>query len=151
MTQTAPNDLEVSHDEDAKRYTLHRGGEAVGMLAYRPVGRPDHDTVNVYTTQISPSVRGQGLGEVLVRGALDDLRRRGTSVLASCWYVADFLDANPDYQDLRDGADKPVAVGNVPDERTSPDVAHEAHEKGMSDTDPSPVTGGDPGRPPTQR
>ena len=150
MTQTPANDLEVSHDESTQRYVLRRGGDAVGTLAYRPVGRPGEETVNVYTTNISPAVRGQGLGEVLVRGALDDFRSRGTHVMASCWYVADFLDANPDYQDLRPGADKPVATGNVPDERTSSEAAHEAHEKGMSDTDPSPLTGGDPGRPPTQ-
>lgn len=103
MTQTAPNDLEVSHDEDANRYVLRRDGAAVGTLAYRPVGRPGEDTINVFSTTISPAVRGQGLGEALVRGALDDLRSRGTSVMTSCWYVADFLDANPDYQDLRAG------------------------------------------------
>ena len=142
-------DLEVRHHEEQRRYVLEHDGEAVGMLAYRPVGRPGHDLVDVYTTQISPSRRGQGLGEVLVRGALDDLRQRGTEVKASCWFVSDFLDANPDYQDLREGADRPVALGNVPAERPSPDVAHEASVNGMADTDPG-VAGGDPGRPPTQ-
>jgi len=101
---TAPSDLTIAHDEDAHRFHLLREGQAVGVLAYRPIGGAD-DVVNVYTTQISPAVRGQGLGEVLVRAALDDLRDRGTSVQASCWYVADFLDANPDYQDLRPGGD----------------------------------------------
>lgn len=99
---TAPSDLTIDHDEDAHRFHLLREGQSVGLLAYRPVGRPGTDLVDLFTTQISPAVRGQGLGEVLVRGALDDLRQRGTSVKASCWYVADFLDANPDYQDLRE-------------------------------------------------
>jgi uncharacterized protein len=148
MTQTAPDDLQVSHEDGANRYVLHHAGEAVGMLAYRPVGRPGYDLVDVYTTQISPSRRGQGLGEVLVRGALDDLRSRGTDVKASCWYVADFLDANPDYQDLREGTDRPVALGNVPEERPDAQVAHDAHERGVADTDPT-VAGGDPGRPPS--
>ncbi|MFP5321242.1 MAG: GNAT family N-acetyltransferase [Acidimicrobiia bacterium] len=143
------SDLEVRHHEDQQRYVLEDGGEAVGMLAYRPVGRPGHDLVDVYTTQISPSRRGQGLGEVLVRGALDDLREKGTWVKASCWFVADFLDANPDYQDLREGADRPKAVGNVPPERPDPDAAREASAHGMADTAPG-TSGGDPGRPPTQ-
>jgi len=147
---SAPSDLTVEHDEDAQRFHLRRGGDAVGVLAYRPVGRPGADLVDVYTTQISPAVRGQGLGEVLVRAALDDLRERGASVKASCWYVADFLDANPDYQDLREGASRPVAEGNVPPGRPAPSVAHEAHERGMADTDPD-AAGGDPGRPPTDR
>ena len=101
MTPQLPKDLDVSHDEEANRYLLRRGDDLVGSLAYRSVDRPDEDTVNVFSTNISPAVRGQGLGEVLVRGALDDLRTRGTAVVASCWYVADFLDANPDYQDVR--------------------------------------------------
>lgn len=143
-------DLEVSHDEGAGRYLLHDGGEAVGMLAYRPVGRPGDTLVDVYTTQISPSRRGHGLGEVLVRGALDDLRERGASVKASCWYVAEFLRDNPDYHDLREGSRRPVATQNVPDGRAAPDAAHDAHVHGMSDTDPV-SHGGDPGRPPAER
>lgn len=143
-------DLEVTHHEDANRYVLHDGGEAVGMLAYRAVGRPGDTLVDVYTTQISPTRRGHGLGEVLVRGALDDLRQRGASVKASCWFVADFLRDNPDYHDLREGARRPVATQNVPDSRATPETAHDAHERGMSDTDPK-VAGGDPGRPPTDR
>jgi predicted GNAT family acetyltransferase len=144
-----PSELEVRHHEEQRRYVLEDDGEAVGMLAYRPVGRPSGDLVDIYTTQISPSRRGHGLGEVLVRAALDDLRQRRTSVKASCWFVADFLDANPDYADLREGADRPVATGNVTPQRPSPAVAAEAHERGMADTDPG-AAGGDAGRPPTQ-
>lgn len=145
MTQTAPNDLEVTHDEDANRYLLRRGDDLVGTLAYRSVGRPDEDTINVFSTNISPVVRGQGLGEVLVRGALDDLRTRGTSVMASCWYVADFLDANPDYQDLRPGAGRPVAhQANPEDTRASSAAAGEAHDRGVSDTGPMLADGGAP-------
>ncbi|HEX4902817.1 MAG TPA: GNAT family N-acetyltransferase [Acidimicrobiales bacterium] len=142
--------LDVTHHADDHRYVLTDGDEAVGLLAYRPVGRPGTDLVDVYTTQISPARRGQGLGEVLVREALDDLRRRGTAVKASCWYVADFLRDNPEYHDLREGADRPVATKTFPDERTSPEAAHEAHANGVAGTDPV-AAGGDPGRPPSER
>lgn len=100
-TDVTRPDLEVHHEADAARYVLHRAGERVGTLAYRTVGG---GTVDVYSTNISPSARGQGLGAVLVQVALDEFRARGTSVAASCWYVADFLEANPEYQDLRPGA-----------------------------------------------
>jgi predicted GNAT family acetyltransferase len=145
MTQTAPNDLHVAHDQAANRYVLRRAGDAVGTLAYRPVGRPGQDTVDVFSTNVSPAVRGQGLGDVLVRGALDDLRARGTSVMASCWFVADFLDANADYQDLRPGADRPVArQANPEDTRASSSSAGEAHARGVSDTGPMLPDGGAP-------
>ena len=38
---------------------------------------------------------------MLVQGALDDVRSSGRSVVARCWFVDQFLDANPDYADLR--------------------------------------------------
>jgi len=145
-----PDSLDVTHHADAARYVLSDGDEPVGMLAYRPVGRPGADLVDVYTTQISPARRGQGLGEVLVRGALDDLRQRGTSVKASCWYVADFLRDHPEYQDRREGAERPVATRTFPDQRTTPEAAHDAHVRGVSGTDPV-MAGGEPGRPPTER
>jgi len=142
-------DLQVRHQEEQRRYVLEHGGEPVGVLAYRPVGRSGAEVVDVYTTQIAPSRRGQGLGEVLVRGALDDLRTRQASVKASCWFVADFLDANPDYHDLREGARRPVAH-DIPEDRASVEAARDAHEHGVADTAPD-ATGGAPGRPPTQQ
>jgi predicted GNAT family acetyltransferase len=51
-------------------------------------------------TEIVAHLRGQGLGAQLVRGVLDDIRSSGRSVVPHCWYVAEFVDANPDYADL---------------------------------------------------
>jgi predicted GNAT family acetyltransferase len=45
-------------------------------------------------------MRGRGLGSELVRAALDDVRRRGATVVPTCWYVAEFIDAHPEYGDL---------------------------------------------------
>jgi predicted GNAT family acetyltransferase len=36
-----------------------------------------------------------------VRGALDDVRRAGATVVPQCWFVHEFIEANPDYADLR--------------------------------------------------
>jgi uncharacterized protein len=88
---------EVRHAADAHRYELWEDGPMVGIADYRPSG----DGVLVFPhTEISPNRRGEGLGEVLVRGALDDVRERGESIVPACWFVADFVRANPDYQDL---------------------------------------------------
>ena len=51
-------------------------------------------------TEISPHMRGKGLGDVLVRGALDDLRAQGRTVVPACWFVAEFIERNADYGDL---------------------------------------------------
>ena len=51
-------------------------------------------------TVIEPSMRNRGLGAELVRGALDDVRARSGTVVAQCWYVAEFIDQHTEYADL---------------------------------------------------
>ncbi|HYF46983.1 MAG TPA: GNAT family N-acetyltransferase, partial [Acidimicrobiales bacterium] len=51
-------------------------------------------------TEIARERRGQGLGEVLVRGALDDVRERGEVIVPACWFVAEFVRDHPEYADL---------------------------------------------------
>jgi predicted GNAT family acetyltransferase len=86
----------VTKNEAAARYELHVDGELAGVADYVERG----DVVVIPHTEIDPSRRGQGLGAVLVQGALDDLRPTGRRVVPSCWYVAQFIDENPSYKDL---------------------------------------------------
>ena len=75
---------DVTNNEAAGRYELHVEG----------------DTVVFPHTEIDPSRRGQGLGAVLVQGALDDVRPTGRKIVPACWYVGQFVDENPAYKDL---------------------------------------------------
>lgn len=79
------------------RYELFDGGDLVGVADYRRSG----DIVVLPHTVIEPGHRGKGYAAVLVRGALDDLRRQGVRVDPQCWYVAAFIDDHAEYQDLR--------------------------------------------------
>ena len=88
--------LQVRHNADRSRYELFLDGTRVGVADYRVDGA----TVVFPHTEIVRALRGQGLGAALVRGALDDVRTTGRSVRASCWYVAQFIDENPEYRDL---------------------------------------------------
>jgi uncharacterized protein len=86
----------VNHAPESNRYELVDDGAVIGIADYRPRG----DVLVFPHTEISPARRGEGLGEVLVRGALDDVRQRGEKIVPTCWFVADFVHANPEYQDL---------------------------------------------------
>ena len=79
------------------RYELIVDEQVVGFADYRV----DGDTVIFPHTVISSHLRGQGLGAELVRGALDDVRDHGRKVVARCWFVDEFLDDHPAYEDLR--------------------------------------------------
>lgn len=88
---------EVRDNPTRHRYELFAGGELVGIADYHR----RREVVVLPHTVIEPAHRGKGYGAVLVRGALDDLRRRGERVDAQCWYVAAFIDDHVDYQAMR--------------------------------------------------
>ena len=89
--------LTVRKDEARSRYELVEDDAVIGFADYEVQG----DVVVFPHTVINAARRGQGLGAVLVEGALDDVRPTGRKVVPTCWYVAEFLDAHPAYADLR--------------------------------------------------
>ena len=89
---------EVRRNDDRGRYELFVDGEMVGIAEFTV--SPDGNVATFPHTVIAPERRGTGLGDVLVRGALDDVKDRVTKVVPACWFVADFIEANPEYADL---------------------------------------------------
>jgi uncharacterized protein len=87
---------EVRHNAARSRYEISVDGRLVGFADYRA----DGDTIVFPHTEIEPSMRNEGLGAELVRGALDDVRARGGTVVAQCWYVAEFIEQHREYADL---------------------------------------------------
>lgn len=89
--------IDVRHNEDKSRYELLVDGTLTGIADYRTEG----EALVFPHTEIHPQMRGQGLGEQLVRNALDDVRRRDAKVVPRCWFVREFIDDNPEYADLK--------------------------------------------------
>ena len=88
--------MTFTHEPDASRYTLHRGGHLVSVLDYRDDGR----TVAMTRAYTVPTFRGNGYAGEVVDRAVAELERRGDrQVIPVCWYVADWFAAHPD----RDG------------------------------------------------
>ena len=86
----------VVHQPDHDRYELVADGEVLAVADYRD----DGSTVVMHHTYTEPRHRGNGYAAVLVEGALDDLRARGRTIVPTCWFVAEFVDAHPEYRDL---------------------------------------------------
>ena len=87
---------EIRNNETASRYELVLDGRIVGIAEYHDLG----DRLLFPHTEIERQLRGQGLGDQLIKGALDDVRRLGRTVVASCWAVSDYITDHPEYADL---------------------------------------------------
>jgi uncharacterized protein len=89
-------DLVVRDAPDASRYEARVGDDVAGFTLY-----DIEDGRFVFThTEVDPAFEGQGVGGELVRGALDDVRRRGAGIVAKCAFVRSWIERHPDYQDL---------------------------------------------------
>jgi len=89
-------DIDITHNEQAHRYELRLDGELVCIADYTPSGGRfvfDH-------TESFPAFRRRGLAAKLVAAALEDVRQRKIGVVPSCWFVAEFIDENPEFSEL---------------------------------------------------
>jgi uncharacterized protein len=78
------------------RYEAHLDGKLAGVLEYIiKRGR-----IALIHTEVLPAHEGRGVGSTLVRFALDDARRRGLRVIATCPYVQDYLTRHPEDDDI---------------------------------------------------
>ena len=90
------DDVTIQRNDQADRYELLVGGELAAFTEVQRVG----DTVVMPHTLTLPAFRGRGLAGQVVSAALDDLLAAGTKVDPACWFVAEYIDANPQYASL---------------------------------------------------
>ncbi len=97
-------DLVVQDAPERERYEARAGDEVAGFSIYEradPGGDGRGEPLFVFIhTEVEPAYEGEGVGGTLVRGALDDVRRRGAQVVANCPFVRSWIERHPEYQDL---------------------------------------------------
>lgn len=86
---------EVRDNPREQRFELDTD-EGLAVACYRW----DGDIMMIFHTEVPRDLRGRGIGEVLVRGVLDEARRRKVKMLPLCWFVREFVERNPEYGDL---------------------------------------------------
>jgi len=85
------------------------------VLAGFTVYRAQADRYTFVHTEIDPAFGGRGLASVLIKDALDEMRRRGLAVLPQCPFVRRYISRHAEYLDLvpannRAEYDLPAAV-----------------------------------------
>jgi predicted GNAT family acetyltransferase len=86
----------VTDVPEHSRYEIRDGERRLGLAAYQRRG----DQVVFTHTEVDDDSDHKGLGSSLVRGALDDVRSRGGSVVPMCSFVRGWIERHPEYSDL---------------------------------------------------
>ena len=90
--------MEVKNDEKAgKFYATVEGQEA--KIEYEKSG----DVYDLLHTFVPEELRGHGVAEQLVTGALEQIQRQGARFRPSCHYIQGFLKSHPQYQEAAAG------------------------------------------------
>jgi predicted GNAT family acetyltransferase len=92
-------EVTVKDNAQSRSYDALVDGEIAGSIVYEQAG----DRRLVFThTFVEPRFRGRGVGNLLVRGALDDVRAKGVSLTNFCDFVASYINEHAEYADLLD-------------------------------------------------
>jgi hypothetical protein len=91
------SDVEVRDNPGESRFEAYVDGRLAGFSAY-VVGA---GALNIVHTEVDDAYEGHGVGSVLVRELLDQLRdRTDLKVTASCPFVRAWMRRHPDYLEL---------------------------------------------------
>ena len=88
--------IEVRDVPEAHRFEAHLDGELAGSILYTV--KPD--AIVLVHTEVLPAFEGKGVGSVLVRRTLEELRARGTKIIPVCPFVTAYLRKHPEYLDV---------------------------------------------------
>lgn len=92
MSQSTDN---ITDNTARSRYEL-AVDDAVAFIDHVREG----EAVAFTHTEVPEAMAGKGVGSKLVRGALDDARRRGFKVVPRCPFVREYVERHPEYQDI---------------------------------------------------
>lgn len=91
------SEIKVTDNAAQTRFEAHLDSRLAGFADY-VLG---DGTIDFNHTEVDPGFGGRGVGSALVKGALDAVRADGgLGVIATCPFVASWIDKHPDYADL---------------------------------------------------
>jgi predicted GNAT family acetyltransferase len=85
----------VSNNPAHHRYELAVNGHVAATYYQIADG-----VITFVHTEVPPELGGKGIGSILIKGALDQVRAAGLKVIAQCPFVKAYIDKHPDYADL---------------------------------------------------
>lgn len=90
--------MEIQRDEHGRKgaFFIDEDGEWIAELTYFKTG----DTMTIDHTEIDEKLRGEGIGEDMVRAAVAYARENGLKINAVCPYAKKVIERSPELQDI---------------------------------------------------
>ena len=86
----------VTDVEAAQRYEVSVDGDLAGVIEYVI----KHGRLALIHTEVVPAYEGRGVASELINFAIEDARRRGLLVIATCPFVRDYVERHPETHDI---------------------------------------------------
>lgn len=94
MTETT---VTVVQNADRRRFEALVEDRVAGFITYRST----EETVDLQHTVVKPEYEGQGVGSLLVRTTLEQIRDAGKKLIPTCPFVQAYLESHPEWDSLR--------------------------------------------------
>jgi predicted GNAT family acetyltransferase len=90
--------MQIQRDEHGRKgaFFIDENGEWVAELTYVN----DNGIMTIDHTEIDEKLRGEGIGEDLVKAAVEYARENGLKINPVCPYAKKVIDRTPEFQDV---------------------------------------------------
>jgi predicted GNAT family acetyltransferase len=91
--------MQIQRDEHGKKgaFYIEDDGEWVAELTYFRSGQ---DVITVDHTEVDESLRGEGVGQQLVKAAVDFARENNLRIKPACPYFRGVVDTTPEFKEV---------------------------------------------------
>ncbi|MGI8811333.1 MAG: GNAT family N-acetyltransferase [Pyrinomonadaceae bacterium] len=91
--------MEIQRDEHGKKgaFFIEEDGEWIAELTYVRSGDGE---ITIDHTEVDPKLKGQGIGENLIKAAVEYARSNKLKIKPVCKFAKKVIDETPDYQDV---------------------------------------------------
>lgn len=88
--------MRIQHDEHGRKgaFYIDEDGEWIAELTYVK----DEGTMTIDHTEVDEKLRGEGIGEDMVKAAVEYARKEGLKIKADCPYARKVIERTPELQ-----------------------------------------------------
>jgi predicted GNAT family acetyltransferase len=90
--------MQIQHDEHGRKgaFYIEENGEWIAELTYVK----NNGTMTIDHTEIAEKLRGEGIGQDMVKAAVEFAREKGLKVKPACPYARKVIERTPEFQDV---------------------------------------------------